>query len=386
MDNDFLPQKRALIVDFLRGTLGKIQAARRAKTERLAADLARLTNGSCQPSSLATAISLREIANLRANSKMFATYIADMTYNSQISAIAADKPNRIAAKGRVCKQSDFSAPWFLYWVKRLKAAPRLHRKLWEDAYVVQCLWERGCLRAGKTGLGFAVGMEPLPSLFASCGARITATDLSPDDERSHGWSSTDQHASNIEALWKSQIVGRKKFFENCSFEFVDMTMIPSKFDGQFDFCWSVCALEHLGSLQKGLEFIRNSARTLKPGGFAVHTTEYNTADGETIDNWPTVLYQRKHFATLKSMVEEVGCTLVDIDFDVGNELFDGYVDVPPFPHQDGRGLAMPNAPQIKISVDGFPTTSIAIVVKKPLPPPVRAEAASPGGAAGADPR
>ncbi len=184
-----------------------------AALHRLAAELTRPTNARFQPSSLATAIALRDVANLRSNSKLFAAYLAELTYNSRVSSAAPDKPTRIRTKGRVCKQSDFSSPWFLYWANRLKIAPRLHRKLWEDAYVVQCLWERGCLRSGKNGLGFAVGTEPLASLFASFGAHITATDLSSDDERSHGWSLTHQHASNIEALWKLRSSAGRDFWK-----------------------------------------------------------------------------------------------------------------------------------------------------------------------------
>lgn len=142
-----------------------------------------------------------------------------------------------------------------------------------------------------------------------------------------------------------------------------MTSIPSKFDEQFDFCWSVCAFEHLGTLQNGLEFVRQATRTLKPGGVAVHTTEYSVEDGETIDNWATVLYQKRHFATLATMVEEAGCSLVDIDFDAGREFFDAYVDVPPFPHESTWNAAM-QPPHIKLSIDGFPATSIAIIVEK----------------------
>jgi Flp pilus assembly protein TadD/SAM-dependent methyltransferase len=337
-----------------------------AELERFAAELARPVNASSQPSSLATAIGLRDVANLRVNSKMLAAYVAELTYKSNIPAKAVDGPTRIGAGGRVCKQSDFSSSWFFYWADRLKFSPQLHRKLWEDAYVVQCLWERGCLEAGKTGLGFAVGTEALPSLFVGCGARITATDLSADDERSRGWSLTHQHASNIEVLWKPHLVDRDEFLKNCSFEFVDMTSIPSKFDGLFDFCWSVCAFEHLGTLQKGLEFVREATRALKPGGVAVHTTEYNVQDGETIDNWATVLYQKKHFAILQAMIEECGCRLVDIDFDVGREFFDSYIDLPPYPHDDATGLAILRPPHVKLSVDGFPATSIAIIVEKPL--------------------
>ena len=337
---------------------------RPAELERLASALACSTNASSQPNGSAVAIALRNVPNLQANSKLLGAYVAELIYNPQILTDAVDQPQRIGTKGRVCKQSDFSSSWFLYWTNRLKLAPRLHRKIWEDAYTVQCLWERGCLRPGMRGLGFAVGTESLPSLFAGCGASITATDLSDDDPRSHGWRLTNQHASNLEALWKPPLVDRETFFSNCSFEFVDMTRIPSKFNSQFDFCWSVCSLEHLGTLQNGLEFVRGAVRTLKPGGVAVHTTEYNVGDGDTIDNWATVLYQRKHFATLRDMIEDAGCRLVDIDFDVGSEFFDYYVDVPPYPHQ-APSLPYPDPPHVKVSVDGFSTTSIAIIVEKP---------------------
>ena len=47
-----------------------------------------------------------------------------------------------------------------------------HRKMWEWCAIAQVLDERNKLRPGKRGCGFAVGHEPLPSLFAACGAEI----------------------------------------------------------------------------------------------------------------------------------------------------------------------------------------------------------------------
>ena len=99
--------------------------------EWLAAELACPTNATSQPSALATAIGLRDLANLRANSKMMAAYIAELTYSSRIAATPLRAPGRIETKGRVCKQRDFSSDWFLYWMQRLRLAPRLHRKLWK---------------------------------------------------------------------------------------------------------------------------------------------------------------------------------------------------------------------------------------------------------------
>ena len=54
---------------------------------------------------------------------------------------------------------------------------RLHRKIWEFCFIAQALDERGMLARGRRGLGFAVGTEPLPAMFASRGCAIVATDL-----------------------------------------------------------------------------------------------------------------------------------------------------------------------------------------------------------------
>jgi hypothetical protein len=42
----------------------------------------------------------------------------------------------------------------------------------------------------------------------------------------------------------------------------------------YDFIWSSCSLEHLGSLELGEQFIYNSLKHLKPGGVCPHD-EYN---------------------------------------------------------------------------------------------------------------
>ena len=45
------------------------------------------------------------------------------------------------------------------------------------AGIAQALYERGKLKPGSRGLGFAVGKEPLSDLFASFGCDVVATDL-----------------------------------------------------------------------------------------------------------------------------------------------------------------------------------------------------------------
>ncbi|MDH7797806.1 MULTISPECIES: class I SAM-dependent methyltransferase [unclassified Beijerinckia] len=305
---------------------------------------------------------LSDIDNIRLNSKVLASYIAELTYYQHIkSKPLLKQPQNIGISGRICREADFSSDWFLFWTDQLKYTPYLHRKVWEDAYALQCLWELGMFAKGKSGLGFAVGAEALPAYFVGQGAQIVATDLGADDSRAEGWRLTDQHASDIKPLWREQFGTWEQFSANCSYRPVDMTAIPADLNDKFDFCWSICAFEHLGSIEKGLQFVCNAMKTLKPGGAAVHTTEYNFDQTQTIDNWGTVLFQKKHFEILRERLEKQGDRLLAIDFEAGSGFFDSFVDVPPFPHQYMNDLNKPNSPHVKISVDGFPSTSIAII-------------------------
>ena len=69
-------------------------------------------------------------------------------------------------KSELCKAKDVQADWYKRWCKELNEEPKYHRKQWEFVYIMQALWERGCIEKDKKGIGFAVGSEPIPSVFA----------------------------------------------------------------------------------------------------------------------------------------------------------------------------------------------------------------------------
>ena len=168
----------------------------------------------------------------------------------------------------------------------------------------------------------------------------------------------------LDQLFRPDLVSRDKFLRFCSFQSVDMNAIPADLYGRFDFCWSMCSFEHLGSVERGLEFVRNSVKCLKPGGVAAHTTEFNFEPGvETIDNWPTVLFQRRHIEELARRLRSDGHELVPVNFDSGTGLLDRFIDVPPYPHQPYPLLSYPGVPHLRLSVDGFPSTSIGLIVR-----------------------
>lgn len=253
-----------------------------------------------------------------------------------------------------CRQDSFEQPWFSYWTSELHVRLLYHRKLWEYIFILQALWERGALRDGARGLGFGVGTEPLSALFASRGCEIVATDMASAEAADVGWAISQQHAANKEQLWWPDICPRKTFDENVKFTECDMNSIPAELAG-FDFCWSSCALEHLGSIEHGLVFIENSIACLKPGGWAVHTTEFNIqSNDETVDNRETVIFRRRDFEELEKRLLAKGHRLAPLDFNPGFDPIDNYVDVPPYR----------NEPCLRIALFGFSATSFGLIVHR----------------------
>lgn len=256
--------------------------------------------------------------------------------------------------GAVCRQSDFSQPYFGYWTERLGESLRYHRKLWEFVFICQALWERGVIAEGRRGLGFGVGVEPLAAFFASQECRILATDLAAEEAFETGWIETNQHAAGKAALRKPGVCPDEVFDRNVEFRPCDMNNVPEEFV-DFDFCWSACALEHLGSIEHGLAFIERSLDCLKPGGWAVHTTEYNvSSDFLTVDHEATVLFRKRDIEELLQRVRAKGHNAIAMNYDAGDGPIDHFVDVPPYREE----------PHLKMALAGFSATSVGILIQR----------------------
>jgi SAM-dependent methyltransferase len=256
-------------------------------------------------------------------------------------------------RSRLCTQAQLRDPWFAKWCAAFKEPPLVNRKYWEFAYIAEVLDSLGMLEEGQRGLGFGVGRDPLASLFASRGAHIVATDLDPVAREAGGWAATGQHALELEGVLKPEILDEATFRERVSWRPVDMRNIPSDLRG-FDFCWSACALEHLGTLAYGLEFIEQSLATLKPGGIAIHTTEYNlSSNDDTVESGAAVVYRQRDMISLAERLERAGHEVATFDFSPGDGLLDHYVDVPPFADE----------PVLRFLFASYTLTSVAIVIR-----------------------
>ena len=192
---------------------------------------------------------------------------------------------------------------------------------------------------------------------------MLATDLDAGDSRARDWIETGQHGTATEALYRPALLDRAAFDSLVSFRHADMARLPAELQqGGFDLVWSACAMEHLGSLDRGLDFVMAAMRCLKPGGIAVHTTEFNLdAAGGTLRRGSTVLYQRRHLEALGERLAAAGHRMLPLDDGQGLGMLDRFVDVPPQEHEaPPLGAIFP--PHLRLSVRGFPVTSAGIVV------------------------
>lgn len=264
----------------------------------------------------------------------------------------------------VCRAEHFDAHWFenaalsFGLFKRDaegQVSKNIHRKVWEWVVIGAVLLERDKLSPGRRGIGFAVGKEPMSSIFAKYGVEILASDLAKG-EASLGWSNTNQHADNLDALYFPDIVERHVFEKNVAFQAVDMNDIEHLPKGEFDFAWSSCSLEHLGSLQAGMDFIKNSVKLLKPGGVAVHTTEFNlTSDDETVEEGDTVIYRESDLRKLDRDLRSMDAGLERLDLWGGCHEYDIKADYEPY-HANGRH-------HLKLRIGNFVATSVVLIVQ-----------------------
>src|ERR1700730_1971479 len=253
----------------------------------------------------------------------------------------------------VCQRAHFDEPWFTYWAERFgesqAPAGKLHRKPWEWVVVAQALASRGMLVPGRRGCGFAVGREPMASLFASMGVDVLATDLGADGDTAAEWSASNQHAAGLDALHWPSVVDRPTFDEHVQFMPQDMRALQPDALGTFDFIWSACSFEHLGSLDAGLEFVLRSTEFLKPGGVAVHTTEINMSSlEETLATGNSVIYRQKDINELELRLRGIGCGLERPDYFGGTAIEDIEYDYEPY-FANGRH-------HIRLLCDRFVTT------------------------------
>ena len=210
------------------------------------------------------------------------------------------------------------------------------------------------LGENKCGIGFGVGHEPLPAIFAARQCRILATEKA--DNSDGRWLL--QWPDSREALVYPEICRDHLFSSNVEFQHVDMNQISDGISG-YDFAWSCSSLEHLGSLQHSVTFLLRQMNCLKPGGWAVHTTEFNLfSDQNTITYGNTVLFRKKDIAELETELKLHGHHLESVDFMLGDQMEDWFVAHEPYAD------TTKNLAHLRILVGRYLCTSMLLIIRK----------------------
>ena len=264
-------------------------------------------------------------------------------------------------RSQLCSAESLRSPALRAWAERLRPMRAadddrevmLHRKMWEWLFIAEALRERGMLAPGRSGLGFGVGQEPLVALFAAAGCDVVATDQPHESAVATGWTdSAVEWSGGLEDLNVFGLCGAAEFGRRVAYRPVDMTSIPADLRG-FDFAWSSCALEHLGTLAAGMDFVVAQLDCLRPGGVAVHTTEYLvSSNSETVEEGGTVFYRRRDIEALVRRLRKADHD-VDMDYTLGATPEDLHVDVPPFSNV-----------HLRTELAGYVMTSLALIVTK----------------------
>lgn len=243
---------------------------------------------------------------------------------------------------------------YLRWSSEMHNQANLHRKQWEFVYILQALYSLGYLKSGKRGLAFGCGQEPLPAVMAKYGCDIVATDLDWEHAAAQGWVESNLHANSSKELPNPKIVSESQFNAHITFKNVDMNFIPDDLAG-FDFLWSCCAFEHLGSIEHGLKFVQNAMKCLKPGGVAIHTTEFNLSSNTTTFESPGLsLFRRQDMEQLQKRLTEEGHYIFPINWNTGKTYLDSHIDYPPYTL----------SPHIKLKIKEYTCTSIGLIIRK----------------------
>lgn len=255
---------------------------------------------------------------------------------------------------RPARYADIQSAWFAYWAGQTNASVRPHRKLWEFAAILQTIYESGLMVPGARALGFGVADEPLPSYLASLGIDVVATDLADETER--------------DRMFNPMLVESDVFDQRVEISNLDLRRLDDPTLRGFDFCWSSGVLNNFHAMDEAADAVIGAMDTLRPGGLAVHTTDFAFADDMPFSPKGGLAFPKRFFESLADQLNGRRHEVLPLSFGLGDHPLDGYVDLEPF--EAGGSAAWEDlwreglhVPHLKVCVDGVEKVSFVFAVR-----------------------
>lgn len=261
---------------------------------------------------------------------------------------------------KICDAADWFDPEMKEVIaNELQEPARLHRKQWEFAMIFLTLQNLGLLDQNKVGLSLGGGNERVLYSIARNIKKLIVTDLY-DDHTSWDCARTSDPNEFIKASKPFPIDDEKIQALRMDMRYLDFD------DNSFDFCYSSCAIEHIGEDKDFIQHFNEVSRVLKNGGIYVLTTELQFGE-QTIPDLNNYVFTKKYLGELisKSNLEPVSDVNVDLSRNETNF---------PFP-SNLKNLAFNGENSISEKIFGYfphtvllrgnvPFTSVLLVLKK----------------------
>ena len=161
---------------------------------------------------------------------------------------------------KLCDALDFFRPEVIDWIRAVGEEPRLHNKQWEYAQVLEA--RKRYAPNAKRLVGLGCGIDAIIPKLAETAELVTATDLYG---RPGAWKAAQQRPDEFYPQVKNLRVHPMNMRQ------IDLPR------GAFDFVWSLCAVEHVGSADDVIDTVRQAGELLAPGGVMAITTEFTFA-------------------------------------------------------------------------------------------------------------
>ncbi|HKE86881.1 MAG TPA: class I SAM-dependent methyltransferase [Vicinamibacterales bacterium] len=261
---------------------------------------------------------------------------------------------------KLCDAGDWFDPEFDRIVRtELEEQPRLHRKQWEFAQIFRALRTLGFLRANARGLSMGGGVERLLYALARHVGHLTVTDLYESASAWEGARSDDPDRFVKDAapfpIDHSRVSARR--MDMRALEFADRA---------FDFCYSSCAIEHIGAYDDFLTHLREVRRVLKDDGVYVLTTEFHYGDD-------TIPVPNNYYFSSGLLAELVDTASLEAIGGVDGSLWPHTLNTPlpsklsdlcAHPANGIAGRLLASTPHVQLLTGGLPFTSLAVVLTR----------------------
>jgi SAM-dependent methyltransferase len=261
---------------------------------------------------------------------------------------------------KICDAADWFDPEIKFIIENeLKEPARFHRKQWEFAMIFLTLKKNGLLNNKRVGLSLGGGNERVLYSIASHIKKLFVTDLY-DENTSWDCARTTDPDEFIKSSKPFQVDDEKLRAMRMDMRFLEFE------DNKFDFCYSSCAIEHIGDYQDFLQHLNEVNRVLKQGGVYIFTTELLFGD-KTIGDPNNFVFSKDYLSKLISESD------MEIVSDVNVELTNNHINYP-FP-SNVRNVAFLGDnyindklfnyfPHVILLRGGIPFTSVLLILRK----------------------